>query len=371
MPQYHHTLLAIAVATNTPVILWGEPGIGKTATIAAIARSLRLPLETVIASIHEPSDFSGLPIPTGDEVTFAPPSWAVRLAREGKGILFLDEISTAPPAVQAALLRVVLEKTIGQFRLPDSVRIIAAANPPELAAGGFELAPPLANRFVHLEWPAPSSGDWVSGFLQGFPDPIVPEEIPWQEQLPLAQGLIAAFLTSRPELLCRIPQDPSQAGKAFPTPRSWAMAARMLAGALAINPTDEGLIALAVGSAVGQGVGIELAALVGGDVLLDPKEALSNPDHVHLPERDDKLLVLLSAATAHVASHLDSPTFPDLWEAAWKLLARSAREKAPDVAAVAVRPLYQIFRQSLSQGRFLKVNPSYIEPFSELLKEAK
>jgi len=137
MPQYHHTLLAIAVATNTPVILWGEPGIGKTATIAAIARSLRLPLETVIASIHEPSDFSGLPIPTGDEVTFAPPSWAVRLAREGKGILFLDEISTAPPAVQAALLRVVLEKTIGQFRLPDSVRIIAAANPPGLAAGGF------------------------------------------------------------------------------------------------------------------------------------------------------------------------------------------------------------------------------------------
>ena len=62
-----------------------------------------------------------------------------------------DEISTAPPAVQAALLRVVLERTVGDLRLPDAVSLVAAANTPEQAAGGWELSPPLANRFLSPE----------------------------------------------------------------------------------------------------------------------------------------------------------------------------------------------------------------------------
>ena len=83
----------------------------------------------------------------------APPDWAVRLVRAGRGLLFLDELSTAPPAVQAALLRVVLERRVGALQLPaGAVRIVAAANPRVGAADGWELSPPLANRFVHLYW---------------------------------------------------------------------------------------------------------------------------------------------------------------------------------------------------------------------------
>ena len=82
----------------------------------------------------------------------APPDWAVRLARTGRGLLFFDELSSAPPAVQAALLRVVLERRVGSLQLPEHVRIVAAANPPASAADGWHLSPPLANRFVHLHW---------------------------------------------------------------------------------------------------------------------------------------------------------------------------------------------------------------------------
>ena len=110
----------------------------------------------MIASVHEPSDFSGLPVlgpdPAGQGVAMAPPDWAVRLRRAGDGLLFLDELSSAPPAVQAALLRVVLERRVGSLALPDGVRIVAAANPAGSAADGWQLAPPLANRFVHLDW---------------------------------------------------------------------------------------------------------------------------------------------------------------------------------------------------------------------------
>src|ERR1041384_3580410 len=101
--------LTLAVAADLPVLLWGEPGIGKTAALQQLAETLDLPLTTVIASVHEPSDFSGLPV-VGDDpavrgVPMAPPDWAVRLARAGRGLLFLDELSTAPPAVPAALAR--------------------------------------------------------------------------------------------------------------------------------------------------------------------------------------------------------------------------------------------------------------------------
>jgi MoxR-like ATPase len=101
--------LALAVSANLPVLLWGEPGIGKSARIEQLAAGLGVPLETVIASVHEPSDFAGLPVigndPAGTGVTMAPPDWAVRLAAAGHGIVFFDELSSAPPAVQAALLR--------------------------------------------------------------------------------------------------------------------------------------------------------------------------------------------------------------------------------------------------------------------------
>lgn len=105
-PDEQLEALTLAVAADLPVLLWGEPGIGKTAALTQLADSLDLPLTTVIASVHEPSDFSGLPVvgedPAVQGVPMAPPQWAVELVRAGRGLLFLDELSTATPAVQAA-----------------------------------------------------------------------------------------------------------------------------------------------------------------------------------------------------------------------------------------------------------------------------
>src|SRR3712207_8358814 len=110
--------LGVAIAARVPSLLWGAPGTGKTSVVRAMAGAAGWHCETVIASIREPSDFAGLPIVTGDRtrVDFAPPRWAVALAEAGEGVAFFDEISTAPPAVQAALLRVVLERTVGDLR---------------------------------------------------------------------------------------------------------------------------------------------------------------------------------------------------------------------------------------------------------------
>ena len=97
--------LALAAAANLPVLLWGQPGIGKSSAIEQLAADFEVGVETVIASVHEPSDFAGLPIvgadPARNGVPMAPPDWAVRLHRAGRGLLFLDELSSAPPALVA------------------------------------------------------------------------------------------------------------------------------------------------------------------------------------------------------------------------------------------------------------------------------
>lgn len=67
---------------------------------------------------------------------------AKRLHEAGAGYLFLDELSTAPPAVQAAMLGVALERRVGDLVLPRAVQVVAAANPPERAADGWDLSPP-------------------------------------------------------------------------------------------------------------------------------------------------------------------------------------------------------------------------------------
>ena len=159
--------LGLAMAARVPALLWGAPGTGKSSVVRAVAQGLGWPCQVVIASIREPSDFAGLPVVSGSGVRFAPPTWATDLAAAGHGVLFLDEISTAPPAVQAALLRVVLERTVGDLRLPDDVVVVAAANPPEQAADGWDLSAPLANRFCHLDWSI-DAVEVAEGFTVGF-----------------------------------------------------------------------------------------------------------------------------------------------------------------------------------------------------------
>ncbi|GAA0449783.1 ATPase AAA [Paractinoplanes deccanensis] len=325
--------LVLAVSANLPVLLWGEPGIGKSATLAQLADGLGAPMETVIASVHEPSDFAGLPIvgddPATEGVPMAPPDWAVRLARRGNGILFFDELSSAPPAVQAALLRVVLERRVGSLTLPPAVRIVAAANPPASAADGWHLSPPLANRFVHLHW-AHDPRVVARGLAGVWPHIEVPtvalDRAP--SALARARGLIAGFLTARPGLTHHLPADAESRGGAWPSPRTWDMALRLLVFHFCTTLGREALATALVG-AVGDGAGLELVTYLDELDLPDPERVLANPAAFALPDRGDRQLAFLTAVVAAVASSVTRAR----WEAAWEVLAKAVDAGVPDVAA--------------------------------------
>jgi hypothetical protein len=325
--------LGVAVAARLPTLLWGAPGTGKSSAVRAMAESVGWPCEVVIASIREPSDFAGLPIVAGTGVRFAPPLWAERLAAGGDGVLFLDEISTAPPAVQAALLRVVLERVVGDLTLPPQVAVVAAANPPDQAADGWDLSPPLANRFCHLDW-SPAASEVVEGLAGGFPVVPIPD-LPsgWRDRVARTTAVVAGFLAVRPALVAAPPKERSAAGRAWPSPRTWEMAATLQAAAEVSAAPPEVLSALVRG-AVGDGPGTEYLAWLEAFDLPDPEALLADPGSFVLPERGDRVYAVLTAVASAVAAR---PTV-ERWRAGWAVMA-VAGERAPDVAAMAARIL--------------------------------
>ncbi len=212
---------------GVPALVWGAPGTGKSTFIESLAHE-QFPVITLIASLHDPTDFNGLPVLVDGRVRFAPPEWVHEFERHEKGILFLDELTTAPPTVQAALLRLVLERKVGLNALPSEVRIVAAANPPEIAASGWELSPPLANRFVHIHWQLPGETYQraleTGEFLR--PQRFTIDRDRHRERAQYWRILVANFLKRNPALTYT---QPSEDEYAFATPRTWDYAIALMA----------------------------------------------------------------------------------------------------------------------------------------------
>jgi hypothetical protein len=304
-----------AILSGIPVLLWGSPGVGKTAYVYDLGRQNKLKVVGLVASLYEPADFAGYPVPGKNTMKFLPPSWVKELREDG--ILFLDEINTAPPAVQAALLRVVLERRVGDIKLSSSVKIVAAANPPELAAGGWELVPPLANRFIHLQF-KPVAAQWVSDFPAYWNNPPqVPglEETQWQQN----RVLVAAFIHRRPELLLQLP---GESQPAFPSPRTWDYVSRLLTTC----PEPEEFIL----GAVGPGAGSEFITWQKALDLPTPQQLL---DGRPLPERPDAAFAALMSLSMFVQN-----SSYETWSKAVEITATSK----PDVAVIILKNLLKI-----------------------------
>src|SRR5436305_7739071 len=113
--------------------------------------------------------------------------------------------------------------------------------------------------------------------------------------------LVSAFITVRPGLACDLPTDAARAGRGWPSPRTWDMAARLWAAARAVEATTEAETALLTG-AIGEGPGIELLMWQLEMDLPDPEDVLADPDSFEVPERHDRAHAVLSSVAAAVAA---------------------------------------------------------------------
>lgn len=203
-------LLAAATNDHTPVMLWGPPGVGKSQIVAQVAAKHGVPLVDMRLAQMEPTDLRGIPFRDGATIVWAPPAALPDATRHGsRGILFLDEITSAVPTVTAAAYQLILDRRLGEYKVPPGWAILAAGNRHGDRGVTYPMPAPLANRFAHYEI-EPTLEDWVV----------------WADRTGVDERLIA-FLRFRPDLLFAF--DPTRAAGAFPSPRSWSFVDRALA----------------------------------------------------------------------------------------------------------------------------------------------
>ncbi len=228
-----------AAGHHTPVMLWGPPGVGKSDMIRQTAARHQAPVIDIRLSQMEPSDLRGIPFRNDGNVEWAVPAILPDAQRHGgQGILFLDEITSAPPSVSAAAYQLILDRRLGEYQVPEGWAIFAAGNRQGDRGVTYTMPAPLANRFSHFDVDA-HLDDWVA----------------WAYQHGIDERVIA-FLRFRPELLFDF--DPAHNPMAFPSPRSWEFAHRSL-HKFGDSPD---LLQGALQACVGPAAGIELTAFV-------------------------------------------------------------------------------------------------------------
>ncbi|MBD2205093.1 MoxR family ATPase [Calothrix sp. FACHB-1219] len=209
LKAYLDNLLSKNISLST--MIWGPPGIGKSSIVAQLARKHQIDFVDVRLSQLAPTDLRGLPVAEDGTSKWYPPEF---LPREGKGILFLDELNMAPPAMQGVAQQLILDGRVGSYVVPEGWFVWAAGNRKEDRAAVFDMPSPLANRFLHLQVETDFDSFKAYALSTGVHEQII------------------AFLSFRPSLLHKLdPQQPS-----WPSPRSWVMASQLHATGLDITP---------------------------------------------------------------------------------------------------------------------------------------
>ena len=201
------------------LMIWGPPGTGKSAIVAEITKQHDYQFVDLRLSQLAPTDLRGLPVAEKGLSRWFPPEF---LPVDGQGILFLDEINMAPPAMQGVAQQLILDRKIGAYKVPEGWFIWAAGNRKEDKAAVFQMPSALANRFMHLEITPDFDSFRYWGLQSGLSEEIL------------------AFLAFRPTLLHKI----DAKRHAWPSPRSWEMADTLFKAKLSVEPaigvtTDE------------------------------------------------------------------------------------------------------------------------------------
>ena len=306
---------------HTPVMLWGPPGVGKSQMVAQVAARHDVPVIDIRLSQMEPSDLRGIPFKVEDRVEWAIPAMLPDVERDGPaGILFLDEITSAPPSVSAAAYQLILDRRLGEYQVPQGWAIFAAGNRQGDRGVTYSMPAPLANRFSHFEVET-HLDDWVAwAYAHGIDDRVI------------------AFLRFRPELLFDF--DPTHNPVAFPSPRSWEFAHRALQKFIEHPRLLQGSLQACVGPAAG----IELHAFVDNLDQLPDLEAIVRGEEVAVPKETDLQYAVAAALVGHAIRARDSAEAQTVYG---HILDYAARFPAREMGVMLVSDMHRAIGEEL------------------------
>ena len=224
-----------------PLFLWGPPGIGKSEVVADITQELGGLMIDLRLGQMDPTDIRGIPFYNRDlnKMDCAPPidlPDTETASQYPVVVLFMDEMNSAAPAVQAAAYQLVLNRRIGKYVLPDNVVMVAAGNRESDKGVTYRMPTPLANRFIHAEMKVdfPSWQDWA-----------VRNQI---------HKDVVGYLTFAKQDLYDF--DAKSSSRAFATPRSWSFVSELLED----EDTDDNTITDLIAGTVGEGLAVKFMA---------------------------------------------------------------------------------------------------------------
>ncbi|MGD8235383.1 MAG: AAA family ATPase [Chromatiales bacterium] len=269
---------------HTPVMLWGPPGVGKSQMVAQIGARHAVPVIDIRLSQMEPSDLRGIPFRTGEHVEWATPAILPDAQRHGEeGILFLDEITSAPPSVSAAAYQLILDRRLGEYEVPDGWAIFAAGNRQGDRGVTYTMPAPLANRFSHFEFET-NLDDWVAwAYANGIDERVI------------------GFLRFRPELLFDF--DPAHNPVAFPSPRSWEFAHR----GLQKFGNQPAILQGTLQACVGPAAGVEIHAFVNSLDQMPDLDGIIEGTEMAVPKEIDLQYAVAAALVGRAIKAKEGP----------------------------------------------------------------
>jgi len=202
-----------AMRRKRPAFVWGGPGIGKSELVQQISDSLDGYMIDLRLALMEPTDLRGMPYYNKDANNM---SWAAPIDLPSQElasqypvvVLFLDELNSAPPSVQAAAYQLILNRRIGTYTLPDNVVIVAAGNRETDKGVTYKMPKPLANRFLHINLEV-NFDDWMN----------------WATSNRIHSDVVGYLAFAKADLYNFDPRSPDQA---FATPRTWSFVSELL-----------------------------------------------------------------------------------------------------------------------------------------------
>lgn len=274
--------LQVLIDSDTPVFIHGSPGIGKSYIVNDIAKQNNLEIIDVRLSQLDAVDLRGIPSISNNQTKWMPPVFLPE-DPDACGILFLDELNSAPLSVQAAIYQLVLDRKIGEYSLPKGYRIVCAGNKIDDKGIVFKLPSPLINRMVHIV---------LEAKYDDFKAWAITNNI---------HSYIIGFLGFRPDLLSTSLSATTETNPAFCTPRAWQMLSHIIS-----NNQDIHTIYPIIYGTIGYAAAVEFIAFIKVYKNLPNIDAILDGSDQSIPKEPSALYALSAALVEKYTSSIQA-----------------------------------------------------------------